>query len=255
MQERVGVLFDLYGTLLIYGDMQQAWSDWIEDMRFGLNRLGLILSPQEASLACDGFFSGALKPISGLTVYETRIHLLAMKLGANPGTQWCGQMARSTLERWQSYITLDPDALSVLSELKSAQIRIGVLSNFDHYPHIYEVLQATGLAPYMDATVISGEVGLKKPDKAIFALGVSSLGTDAKRTFFIGDHPELDFDGAENAGLQAILLMRGAKGLDRLHTNYRADQISAPEANESIQSKQTVASLYEAANVIYSAVF
>jgi hypothetical protein len=30
-----GVFFDLYGTLLIYGDMTAAWADWLSDLHSG----------------------------------------------------------------------------------------------------------------------------------------------------------------------------------------------------------------------------
>ena len=45
------------------------------------------------------------------------------------------------------------------------------------------------LDPIFDAIVISGEVGLRKPDPAIFELTVKKLGVDASACVFVDDHP------------------------------------------------------------------
>lgn len=45
------------------------------------------------------------------------------------------------------------------------------------------------LAPIFDVLVISGEVGLRKPDPAIFELTLEKLGVDARACVFVDDHP------------------------------------------------------------------
>ena len=45
------------------------------------------------------------------------------------------------------------------------------------------------LDPIFDVIVISGEVGLRKPDPAIFELTVKKLGVDASACVFVDDHP------------------------------------------------------------------
>ncbi|MCP4568500.1 MAG: hypothetical protein GY841_13060, partial [FCB group bacterium] len=70
-----GVFFDLLGTLLIYGDMEKAWQDWLEVFFAGLKEDGLIVLPEEFARKCDGFFGREVngKAGDGLTVYEQRI--------------------------------------------------------------------------------------------------------------------------------------------------------------------------------------
>jgi len=51
-----GVFFDLYGTLLCYGDVQAAWRDWLDAFDNGLIPHGLCVSPSEFVLRFDGFF-------------------------------------------------------------------------------------------------------------------------------------------------------------------------------------------------------
>jgi len=37
-----GIFFDLYGTLLVYGNMKKAWSDWLSAFYHLLEKQGLI---------------------------------------------------------------------------------------------------------------------------------------------------------------------------------------------------------------------
>jgi putative hydrolase of the HAD superfamily len=244
------VLFDLFGTLLVYGDMALAWKDWIDDMQLGLNRLGLGLGREQVSLACDGFFGGVCAPAEGLTVYETRIRNLALSLGAQPSDEWCRELAAESLVRWQAQISLDPDALPTLHRLREQGLLVGVLSNFDHHPHVHRVLAETGLGPLLDAIVISGAVGLKKPDPRIFYLACEKMGASAADTIFVGDHPEQDFEGAHNAGLHAVLLQRKASGVDRLQMNYYSDMAQGLDQGAEKAAHRIVSGLPQILSIV-----
>jgi putative hydrolase of the HAD superfamily len=81
-----------------------------------------------------------------------------------------------------------------------------VVSNWDHSLH--ERLQETGLADLVDGALASAEVGSAKPDGAIFAAALELAGTgDA---WHVGDTVEADVQGALNAGLRPVLIVRGA---------------------------------------------
>lgn len=237
------VLFDLYGTLLVYGNMGLAWKDWIEDMQIGLNQLGLGLSREQVSASCDGFFGGMCPPAEGLTVYETRIQNLAIGLGAKPSHEWCRALASHSLVRWQAQVSLDPDTIPTLQKLRALGLRVGVLSNFDHSPHVIRILDEAGITPLLDTIVVSGAVGMKKPDPRIFHLACDRLGVDSAQTWFIGDHPEQDFEGAHQAGLVAVLLQRNADGVDRLQMNYYSDLANGLDQGAEKAAHRVVGSL------------
>ena len=60
------------------------------------------------------------------------------------------------------------------------------------------------LEPLFDAIVISGEVGVSKPDASIFELAFLALGRPAKPTaLMIGDSLSSDVAGANNFGIAA----------------------------------------------------
>ena len=67
-----GIFFDLYGTLLVYGNMKQAWSDWLAAFYGSLKKRGLNIAQEIFAQKCDGFFSSAEPVAAGnkLTALE-----------------------------------------------------------------------------------------------------------------------------------------------------------------------------------------
>jgi hypothetical protein len=52
-----GVFFDLFGTLMIYHDMQKAWEAWLLAIFKMFKKGGLKISQKSFALKCDGFLS------------------------------------------------------------------------------------------------------------------------------------------------------------------------------------------------------
>jgi putative hydrolase of the HAD superfamily len=81
----------------------------------------------------------------------------------------------------------------------------------------------------VDAVVISAELGVAKPDPAIFNAALERLGAVAGDALHVGDSIEADVEGARAAGIEAVLVARDGAGapagvravasLDELVTN------------------------------------
>jgi putative hydrolase of the HAD superfamily len=82
--------------------------------------------------------------------------------------------------------------------------RLGLLSNFTHAPAAWQVIDILGLRSYFDVVLISGELGYRKPHPMVFEKLIDSLGVQREETIYIGDDPEADIRGAQQAGLRAI---------------------------------------------------
>jgi putative hydrolase of the HAD superfamily len=67
------------------------------------------------------------------------------------------------------------------------------------------VAQKYGLVKYIDALVVSSEVGWEKPHPAIFREALHRLDVDAKETVFVGDMAWPDIKGAQALGMKAVL--------------------------------------------------
>jgi hypothetical protein len=71
-----------------------------------------------------------------------------------------------------------------------------------------EKLEQSGLAGHFDAVVVSADVGVGKPDPAVFQRALSMLGARADEAVMIGDNLVRDVDGALAAGLRAVWINR-----------------------------------------------
>jgi putative hydrolase of the HAD superfamily len=203
-----GIFFDLYGTLLVYGNMKQAWSDWLSTFYGLLKKQGLNLSKATLAQECNGFFSSA-EPATNennLTALERRIEALCLHLNHNLGKNELRPIADRIAAAWQAHIFIDPQTVPVLSALKQNKT-VGLVSNFDHPPHVRRVLSDYGLKNCFDSVIISGEVGVKKPDPAIFAFVLEQTGLAPADVVYVGDTQE-DVAGAIAAGIRPILLVR-----------------------------------------------
>jgi len=70
-------------------------------------------------------------------------------------------------------------------------------------------LAATGLADCFDAVVVSGEMGIGKPDPAVFGEVLGRLGAEPGAAVMVGDSWERDIEGAVEVGMSAVWIARG----------------------------------------------
>jgi putative hydrolase of the HAD superfamily len=239
-----GIFFDLYGTLLVYGNMKKAWSDWLSTFYHLLKRQGLNISEEIFSQECDGFFS-ATTPASNedhLTVLERRIQRLCLKLNHQLPKEELSHIADTIAGAWQAHIFIDPEAMPVLTSLKQNRKMVGLVSNFDHPPHVRRVLSHNGLENIFDTTIISSEVGVNKPEPAIFAPALQQTGISPADAVYVGD-TEADVTGAIAAGIHPIFITRPVNRTDREALDFHVAYPDKPfSENRSWENEVTVIS-------------
>jgi putative hydrolase of the HAD superfamily len=99
-----------------------------------------------------------------------------------------------------------PEVPAALAGLRASGARLAVVSNWD--VSLHDVLERTGLRGLVDAVVISAELGVAKPDPAIFRAALERLGVTASDAMHVGDSLETDVAGARAAGVEAVLVAR-----------------------------------------------
>lgn len=67
-------------------------------------------------------------------------------------------------------------------------------------------LQAAGLGPFIDAVIVSEDLGQKKPHPALFRAALHAVSAQAVHALMIGDHPIHDIAGAKRQGIRGVLL-------------------------------------------------
>jgi HAD superfamily hydrolase (TIGR01549 family) len=103
-------------------------------------------------------------------------------------------------------VTPYPDVLPGLSRLQG-QALIGSISNG------VADLQVIGMAHLFAVSVAAHQIGCAKPAPAIFHAACDRLGVAPADALYVGDDLLLDVQGAQQAGLRAVWLKRGAGGV------------------------------------------
>jgi putative hydrolase of the HAD superfamily len=80
---------------------------------------------------------------------------------------------------------------------------IAVISNADG--RIDAVLRRCGICDCFASITDSGNVGHEKPHPAIFAAALHEMKADPAESLYVGDVYSVDYVGARNAGMQAVL--------------------------------------------------
>jgi HAD superfamily hydrolase (TIGR01509 family) len=95
-----------------------------------------------------------------------------------------------------------PGTRAVLERI-CQKYRIAVISNADG--KIENVLSRCGIADCFESITDSGIVGFEKPRAEIFEAALSTMNARADQSLYVGDVYSVDYIGATNAGMHAIL--------------------------------------------------
>jgi putative hydrolase of the HAD superfamily len=106
--------------------------------------------------------------------------------------------AAGLLTRVFAEMQTSPGMIGVVQRAKDRGIRTGLLSN--SWGLSYD---RTGWAELFDALVISGEVGMRKPEPAIYQLAAERLGVRPEECVFVDDLVE-NVRGAAAAGMVGV---------------------------------------------------
>ena len=114
---------------------------------------------------------------------------------------------RNYLDFWAPHTIADPEAAPLLNELRAVGLKIGVLSN-TMWPrwHHQEVFMRDDLIDLIDAAAYTSEMPVAKPHEEAFRSIAGSLGVEPAECVFVGDRLWDDIQGAQQAGMRAILI-------------------------------------------------
>ncbi|WP_018111199.1 HAD family hydrolase [Thermus igniterrae] len=108
---------------------------------------------------------------------------------------------------------LFPEVPEFLEALRARGAHLVLLTN--GVPDLQrEKLFGAGLGGAFDLTLVSGEVGLGKPDPRLFRMALCAFGVAPEEAVMVGDNPERDVQGALLAGLKAVWVDRGHRAPD-----------------------------------------
>jgi putative hydrolase of the HAD superfamily len=131
---------------------------------------------------------------------------------------------------------LFPDVAPALAALRPTGLTLGILSNWEDW--LGDLLAALDVRAAFDYVLVSGELGLEKPDPAIFRRALELAGAAPGELVYVGDSLHHDIEPCLALGIRAVLIDRADRhpdgpGYTRL-TDLRllAGALGLPDADD-----------------------
>jgi putative hydrolase of the HAD superfamily len=204
------IFFDLDGTLI---DEQAGVAEARAAVAAAMRARGHAVDDAAYSAASDAVIRDLLAANGGEWPFvwsrEAVIGDTLARLGLPAAA--ADEMAAVYLRTRLGHVRLLDGAVAAVDWARSGH-RVGLITNGPG-PEQREKLRRAGLTASFESLTISGEAGAAKPDGAIFAQALASLGVEAGEAVHVGNSLAADIVGAREAGLDAVWLRApGAAG-------------------------------------------
>ncbi|MDE6853960.1 MAG: HAD family hydrolase [Muribaculaceae bacterium] len=193
-----GIIFDYGGTIDCRGD------HWACVIRDAYEAAGLHIGLDDF---CDAYVHAERELARTPHIHPDDDFLAMMRIKVRIELQYLadhGITALSDIDRYTGPIAefCDSHARSSIDSVRPtldylrSRYPMVLVSNF--YGNVSSVLASYGLSAYFDDIIESAVVGVRKPDPAIFGLGVRALGLNPDEVLVVGDSLSKDIIPAES---------------------------------------------------------
>ena len=208
------VFFDFYYTLVgYYPPREQVQAELCREF-------GIEVTPEairRAMPAADQFYymenarlPASRRPAEEKAALWTEYELMLLR-GA--GVDASPEVAFQILAKFgmkmraeEDHLVLFDDVEPTLSDLARRGLVLGLVTNVDY--DIGPLLERLGLSACLRFAVTSQDVGVGKPDPAIFRAALERAQARPEEAIHVGDQYHADVVGALNAGIKALFLDR-----------------------------------------------
>jgi putative hydrolase of the HAD superfamily len=187
------VLFDFFGTLTRAVRRGPQHADIAR-------RLGC--DPEAVRDVLDRTFHSRARGAFGSA--DATLRWVSEQAGARPRPAQLRAAVPARVDALKADTRLRPDAVSALRALKERGLSTALISDCTH--ELPAFLPSLPVAPLLDARVFSVELGVCKPDPAIYLAACAQLGVDAQECMYVGDGGSHELTGAAAVGMTPVRL-------------------------------------------------
>jgi len=200
------VVFDLFGTLV----PEFGKTDF-----FGaVEAMGAILGLDPAAYLAEWEATALARQTGGFTDIASDVRAICATLGVEPSPAALAGALDVRAAMYRTSFHPRAGAEETLRALKERGYPIALVSMCA--PDTPPLWRASAMAPYVDVEVFSSEVGLRKPDPAIYERASTGLGVAPADCLYCGDGAYAELSGAQAVGMTPYLIRDPAEEPDRL---------------------------------------
>jgi putative hydrolase of the HAD superfamily len=191
------VVFDLFGTLVPEYTKQEFFAT-VDAIADAVGAAGMAFRAAWVETA-------PARQTGGFATIEDNVRAICDDLGLSADDE---ALRRGLVPRAEMYARrFHPrdGALEILSKLRSRGYPLGLVSMCA--PDTPALWAGTAMASIVDVTVFSCEVGLRKPDPAIYRLASGRLGVEPATCVYVGDGAYGEMTGAASVGMHPFLVV------------------------------------------------
>jgi putative hydrolase of the HAD superfamily len=197
------VLLDLYDTLV-----RTHWGQLSE-------RITAELDIDKADLFRAYELTRAARGVGTYGSVRGDMTAIVEAAGVDPDAELIERLLAMEREFSETGVELWEDSLPVVRELRARGAKTALISNCSHSTR--PIVDRLEIAAEFDAILLSFEVGMHKPDPAIYREALRQLGdVSPDRAVFVDDQPAY-CDGAAVLGIETFLIDRSGDGTPDLN--------------------------------------
>lgn len=136
----------------------------------------------------------------GYSSIDDAVETFVTSHGVAPNRSYVATFRAMALDMVEEFVVALPGVDTTLMKLRDSGIKVAILTN--GWSELQQ--RKARRAGFSGTVLVSDEIGELKPSRAAFERLLAELGTEAARTWYVGDSPESDVAGAHAAGFGTV---------------------------------------------------
>ncbi|WP_433827382.1 HAD family hydrolase [Actinoplanes sp. CA-015351] len=187
------VVFDFFGTLTRSVQRGPQHADIARSLGADPETVTGVLDRTFRARACGRYGSA-----------EATLRWVIEQAGGRPRPGAIRAAMPARIDALRADTRLRHDAVSALTAIRGRGVRTALISDCTH--ELPAFLPGLPVAPLLDAQIYSVELGVCKPDPAIYLAACDRLGVDPEDCLYVGDGGSHELTGAAAVGMTPVRL-------------------------------------------------
>ena len=226
------IIFDLFDTIVIFNRSRLPATE-LNGSQINSTSVAVykVFKKYYNHVTFDDFYSAFLKSYEEFEEMKRkenlefhnkeRFKLMLDKLNINTNSdsnRFVEEMVLCHMGKIADAMEFPEENRNTLNMLRN-RYRLALISNFDHAPTAYKIIDRFGIRNFFEKILISIEVGFRKPKADIFQKAFIHLKIKPNEAIFVGDNFEADVIGSKNVGMDVIWVNKGNEKIRHEITN------------------------------------